>query len=257
MCLFLSWWRTRTFWIEWGTQHNDLRALILYVGRGGTSSPLFIRTKELWGRDPNWGIFTAFLYVYVLVLHLSKCNCGLISGVAPANQTKERGKNEKFMNFVHFCEFWYFSLGKQVRLTLNFCSGMPLRKVHELTFLWFGLSGPILIINWISQIWSLVGISALKKILSPPPLPRNSPQTPSRPLGPPPSLSGNPSPSWKSQWKTDPRPGTSDSPSPPPSTKKKNIRNVHEGRVVWSLGHGSQGLSDRETRRRAPISPGP
>ena len=28
------------------------------------------------------------------------------------------------MNFAHFCEF-------------NFCSGMPLRKVHELTFLWF------------------------------------------------------------------------------------------------------------------------
>ena len=26
----------------------------------------------------------------------------------------------------------------------NFCSGMPLRKVHELTFLWFGLPGPLL-----------------------------------------------------------------------------------------------------------------
>ena len=67
------------------------------------------------------------------------------SGVAPANQTKERAKNEKFMNFARFCKFWCFSLGKQARFTLNFCSGMPLRKVHELTFLWFGLPGPLLI----------------------------------------------------------------------------------------------------------------
>ena len=48
------------------------------------------------------------------------------------------------MNFAHFCEFWWFSLGKQARFTLNFCSGMPLRKVHEVTFLWFGLLGPLL-----------------------------------------------------------------------------------------------------------------
>ena len=37
-----------------------------------------------------------------------------------------------------------FSLGKQARFTLNFCFGMPLRKVHEPTFLWFGLPGPLL-----------------------------------------------------------------------------------------------------------------
>ena len=37
-----------------------------------------------------------------------------------------------------------FPLGKQARFTLNVCSGMPLRKVHELTFLWFGLPGPLL-----------------------------------------------------------------------------------------------------------------
>ena len=30
---------------------------------------------------------------------------------------------------------------------LNFCSGMPLRKVHELTFLWFGLPGRLLRID--------------------------------------------------------------------------------------------------------------
>ena len=62
------------------------------------------------------------------------------SGVA--RQTKPRKyQNEKFMNFALFCEFWCFSLGKQARFTLNFSSGMPLRKVHELTFLWFGLPG--------------------------------------------------------------------------------------------------------------------
>ena len=38
---------------------------------------------------------------------------GANSGVAPANQTKERGQNKKFMNFAHFCEFWCFSLGKK------------------------------------------------------------------------------------------------------------------------------------------------
>ena len=27
----------------------------------------------------------------------------------------------------------------------NFCSGMPLGKVHELAFLWFGLPGSLLI----------------------------------------------------------------------------------------------------------------
>ena len=70
-----------------------------------------------------------------------------LSGVAPANQTKERAKNEKFMNFSHFCEFWCFCLGKQARFTLNFCSGMPPGKVYELAFLWFGLPGPLLILG--------------------------------------------------------------------------------------------------------------
>ena len=59
----------------------------------------------------------------------------------PGKPNQRKGHNEKFMNFAHFCEFWCFSLGKQARFTLNFCSGMPLRKVHELTFLWFGLPG--------------------------------------------------------------------------------------------------------------------
>ena len=62
----------------------------------------------------------------------------------PGKPNQRKGQNEKFMNFAHFCEFWCFSLGKQARFTLNFCSGTPLRKVHELAFLWFGLPGPLL-----------------------------------------------------------------------------------------------------------------
>ena len=63
----------------------------------------------------------------------------------PGKPNHKKGQNEKFMNFAHFCEFLRFSLGKQARFTLNFCCGMPLRKVHELAFLWFGLPGPLLI----------------------------------------------------------------------------------------------------------------
>ena len=64
----------------------------------------------------------------------------------PGKPNQRKDQNEKFMNFAHFCEFWCFSLGKQARFTLNFCSGMPPRKVHELTFYWFGLPGPLLIL---------------------------------------------------------------------------------------------------------------
>ena len=59
-------------------------------------------------------------------------------------QTKPERPKRKVHEFRSFCEFWCFSSGKQARFTLNFCSAMPLRKVHELTFLWFGLPGPLL-----------------------------------------------------------------------------------------------------------------
>ena len=51
----------------------------------------------------------------------------------------------------------FFLSGKQARFTLNFCSGMPLRKVDELTFLWFGLPGPLL-----SQFWTILFIRERK-----------------------------------------------------------------------------------------------
>ena len=66
--------------------------------------------------------------------------------IRPGKPNQRKGQNEKFMNFAHFCEFWCFSLGKQARFTLNFCSGTPLRKVHEPTFLWFGLPGALLMV---------------------------------------------------------------------------------------------------------------
>ena len=59
----------------------------------------------------------------------------------PGKPNQRKSPSKKFMNFAHFCEFWCFSLGKQARFTLNFCSGMPPGKVHELAFLWFGLPG--------------------------------------------------------------------------------------------------------------------
>ena len=76
------------------------------------------------------------------------CSSGsLIQERFQANQTKlKKGPKRKVHEFRPFlCEFWCFSLGKQARFALNFCSGMPPGKVHELAFLWFGLPGPLLI----------------------------------------------------------------------------------------------------------------
>ena len=67
------------------------------------------------------------------------------SGVAPANQTKERAKTKSLWISPTFVIILLFFLRKTSTIhKLNFCSGMPLRKVHELTFLWFGLPGPLL-----------------------------------------------------------------------------------------------------------------
>ena len=62
----------------------------------------------------------------------------------PGKPNQRKGQNEKFMNSAHFCvNSGVFSSGKQARFTnLTFVSGMPLRKVHELTFLWFAGATP-------------------------------------------------------------------------------------------------------------------
>ena len=62
----------------------------------------------------------------------------------PGKPNQRKGQHEKLVNFAHFMNSGIFPSGKQARFTLNFCSGMPLRKVHELTYLWFGLPGPLL-----------------------------------------------------------------------------------------------------------------
>ena len=64
---------------------------------------------------------------------------------SPRQTKPKKGPKRKVHEFRPFLRILvFFSSGKQARFTLNFCSGMPLRKVHELTFLWFGLQGPLL-----------------------------------------------------------------------------------------------------------------
>ena len=64
---------------------------------------------------------------------------------SPRQTKSKKGRKRKVHEFRPFlCEFWCFPLGEQARFTLNFCSGMPLGKAHELAFLWFGLPGPLL-----------------------------------------------------------------------------------------------------------------
>ena len=88
-------------------------------------------------------------------LHVKSCQLPWATNVllifnsnqeSPRQTKPKKGPKRKVHEFhPFFREFWCFSLGKQARFTLNFCSGMPLRKVHELTFLWFGLPWPLLI----------------------------------------------------------------------------------------------------------------
>ena len=83
-----------------------------------------------------------------------------------------------------------------------------------------------------------------KKNLAPPPPPKfpNSPQAPSRPLGPSPSwnhppLPGTPPPSWVFQKKSDPPPppGASDSPFPLPEQRKNKKDPGYPPRLNQSL----------------------
>ena len=100
------------------------------------------KKHEKYQKNTIFGIFGVFLPYFA---------CGGVFLFCirsrPGKPNQRKGQNEKFMNFAHFCEFWCFSLGKQARFTLNFCSGTPLRKVHELTFLWFGLPRPLLTVG--------------------------------------------------------------------------------------------------------------
>ena len=84
------------------------------------------------------------------------------SGVAPANQTKERAKMKSSW-ISPFLWILVFFLRKTSTIHIEFCSGMPLRKVHELTFLWFGLPGPLLKNVRISGTEKRLGLPSLQK----------------------------------------------------------------------------------------------
>ena len=65
---------------------------------------------------------------------LSERNLWLLLNVRsrPGKPNQRKGQNEKFMNVAYFCEFWRFSLGKQARFTLNFCSGTTFTVVGRI-----------------------------------------------------------------------------------------------------------------------------
>ena len=71
----------------------------------------------------------------------------IFSGVAPANQTKERAKTKSSWISPIFVNSGVFPWENQhdSLWTFFFFSGMPPGKVHELAFLWFGLPGWLLI----------------------------------------------------------------------------------------------------------------
>ena len=60
----------------------------------------------------------------------------------PGKTKPKKGAKRKVPEFRPFlCEFWCVSFGKTSTIhELNLCSGMPLRKVHEPAFLWFGFA---------------------------------------------------------------------------------------------------------------------
>ena len=82
------------------------------------------------------------------LLSLTKVFLLSVEKESPRQTKPKKGPKRKVHEFrTFFCEFWCFFLGKQARFTLNFCSGIPLRKLHELTFLWLGLPGPLLTVE--------------------------------------------------------------------------------------------------------------
>ena len=161
MCLFLALYlsipdlRCSSFQKVWGSRTSSHRLAKL----PWPSNPCFFRFLSLF----RFAVLLAFLRVFPFFsrdfkgsaareilasfgassLSLPKKQglegqaCPKIIRSRPGKPNQRKGQNEKFMNFAHFCEFWCFSLAIHIS---NFCSGMPLRKVHELTFfLWFGL----------------------------------------------------------------------------------------------------------------------
>ena len=65
---------------------------------------------------------------------------------SPRQTKPKKGPKRKVHEFRPFLWILVFFLRKTSTIHIsNFSSGAPLRQVHELTFLWFGLPGPLLI----------------------------------------------------------------------------------------------------------------
>ena len=114
--------------LTWPGQTGNLPAYVMPAERDG----LFWVKDCLAGTQPTIRIF---LWFFESV------------GSRPGKPNQRKGQNEKFMNFapIFSVSSGMFFLRKTSMIHIsNFCSGMPLWRVHELTFLWFGLPGPLL-----------------------------------------------------------------------------------------------------------------
>ena len=91
------------------------------------------------GRVPVWVLPT----VGIPCLR-NPCFRNFPSGVASANQTKERAKTKSSRISPIVVGFWCFSLGKQARFTANFCSRLSPGKVREqgLSVVWIAGGTP-------------------------------------------------------------------------------------------------------------------
>ena len=86
-----------------------------------------------------------FRFVPIRNPHFQVCSDWFLVRSSPQQTKPKKGPKRKVHEFLLFCEFWCFFSRKTSTIHIsNFCSGMPPRKVHELTFLWFGLPGPLL-----------------------------------------------------------------------------------------------------------------
>ena len=99
--------------------------------------------------------------------------CCLDNQESPPQTKPKKGPKRKVHEFRPFLWIPVFFLRKTSTIhTLNFCSRMPLRKVHELTFLWFGLPGR----HW-RQFWRVAGRESVLDFSE---FPQTCPEVPQR-----------------------------------------------------------------------------
>ena len=75
-----------------------------------------------------------------ILVHSRPKNIYVFIGSLPGKANQKKGQNdEKFMNFAFFVNSGVFSWETSIIHPSNFGSNLPSQKVHEPTFLWFGL----------------------------------------------------------------------------------------------------------------------